>query len=428
RHLVISTNWEGDKNEFESAVDLSRVRSLTVFGKWRPFFISDKMRVLRVLDLEGTSGLVGHHLEHIGKLLHLRYLSLRGCIGICHLPADSLGNLKNLETLDIFGTYILKLPKTITKLRKLGHLLAGNLCNNDEDMYKEVTKGLPKPKACILTLYLLGFCAACCAPRLLQENLTEKDGEMNRSDVCTTCCCMMFPFLATNKVPVHMPRGIGKLKALRTLGLVNLAWDKAILQDIKRLTQLRRLAVTGISKKNGQEFGSVVANLSCLKYLLVQSRGMPGLCDCLNGWVEGLQNLVNLALWSSRILEYDAAMQVLGKLPNLVNLRLMAKSFQGEDLRFTFHPEAFLSLTVLVLCDIDGLKSVEFEDGAMPQLERLFLCGSFEETNTGLFSGLPLLPSLKEFILDGKTYEDDFMKDLQGQLAKNENGPVLKRW
>ena len=24
RHLVISTNWEGDKSEFESAVDLSR--------------------------------------------------------------------------------------------------------------------------------------------------------------------------------------------------------------------------------------------------------------------------------------------------------------------------------------------------------------------------------------------------------------------
>ncbi|OEL17591.1 hypothetical protein BAE44_0021390 [Dichanthelium oligosanthes] len=120
-------------------------------------------------------------------------------------------------------------------------------------------------------------------------------------------------------------------------------------------------------------------------------------------------------------------MQVLGKLPNLVSLRLWAKSFQGEDLRFTFHPEAFLSLTVLELKYIDGLKSMEFEDGAMLQLERLDFRGRFEETNTGLFSGLPLLPRLKEFMLAGKTYKDDFMEDLKGQLAENQNGPVLKR-
>ena len=96
RHLAISSGWEGDQSEFESIVDLSRIRSLTVFGKWRPFYISDKMRLLRVLDLESTSGLVDHHLEFVAKLLHLKYLSLRGCKGIVHLP-ESLGNLKQLH-------------------------------------------------------------------------------------------------------------------------------------------------------------------------------------------------------------------------------------------------------------------------------------------------------------------------------------------
>lgn len=70
RHLaVVSDKWEGGQTEFENIINLSSIRSLTVFGKWCPFFISEKMRMLRVLDLESTSGLNDHHLEHIGKLL-----------------------------------------------------------------------------------------------------------------------------------------------------------------------------------------------------------------------------------------------------------------------------------------------------------------------------------------------------------------------
>jgi hypothetical protein len=56
RHLAVSSNWEGDQSEFESMVDLSRIRSLTVFGKWKAFYISDKMMLLRVLDFGSTSG------------------------------------------------------------------------------------------------------------------------------------------------------------------------------------------------------------------------------------------------------------------------------------------------------------------------------------------------------------------------------------
>ncbi|KAF8758145.1 hypothetical protein HU200_010661 [Digitaria exilis] len=451
RHLVISTNWEGDKSEFESTVDLSRIRSLTVFGKWRPFLISDKMRFLRVLDLEGTSGLVNHHLEHIGKLLLLRYLSLRDCKVIFHLP-DSLGNLKQLETLDIVGTMVLKLPKTITKLRKLQYLRASKgVGMNDEDASEHTFRDLPqvsRNRACIFTLCLLGLCVACCVPHLFKES-PESDSEMNRHDVCTSFCGFFIPFYVTSKFPVHMPRGIGKLKALHTLGLVNLAWDKAILQDIKRLTQLRKLAVTGINKKNGQEFCSVVANLNCLESLLVQSRGYPGICDCLDGissppknlqslklygdlaklprWIEGLHTLVKLTLRSSRILEYDEAMQVLGKLQNLASLRLWAKALQGEDFCLTFHPEAFPSLTVLGLNDIDGLRSVEFEEGAMLQLERVDFSGRHGQVNAGMFSGLAALPSLREFMLDSDKYKEDFVKDVQAQLAQNPNAPVLKR-
>jgi len=322
------------------------------------------------------------------------------------------------------------------------------------DLLEDLSEDLPKVfknKSCILTVSLLVCCVACCGPQTLKgKDGLDLDLDMKKRDICMCFCCTVFPLLMSGEVPTHMPRGIGKLKSLRTLGLVNIAVNRTILRDLKMLAHLRKLAVTGISKVNGQEFCSVVANLSCLESLLVQSLGMPGLHGCLDGltsppnnlqslklygnlvelpgWVGGLHNLVKLTLRSSRILEHETALQVLGKLPNLVSLLLWAKSFQGEDLRLIFHPEAFPSLMVLELNDIDGLKSVEFEDRVMLQLERLDFCGSVEETNTGLFSGLTFLPSLKEFMMDNKTYKDDFMVDLQAQLARNPSGPTLKRW
>ncbi|WVZ66935.1 LOW QUALITY PROTEIN: hypothetical protein U9M48_016088 [Paspalum notatum var. saurae] len=125
RHLVIGSNWTRDKDVLDNMLDLSHVRSLTVFGVWKPFFISDKMRFLRVLDLGDTLGLRDHHLDHIGQILHLRYLSIRGCCNIFCLPS-SLGNLRDLQTLDGRGTSIIGFPSTITKLRKLEHLLASD--------------------------------------------------------------------------------------------------------------------------------------------------------------------------------------------------------------------------------------------------------------------------------------------------------------
>uniref|UniRef100_A0A0D9XA99 NB-ARC domain-containing protein n=1 Tax=Leersia perrieri TaxID=77586 RepID=A0A0D9XA99_9ORYZ len=372
RHLAISSSWKGNKHEFDSMVDMSRVRSLTVFGEWKPFFISEKMRMLRVLDLEGTQGLVDHHLEHIGKFPHLKYLSLRGCNGIVQLP-DSLGNLKQLELLDIRRTSILMLPKIIVKLRNLKYLHAGAY-----DLFGMEQPSLASKCMSLLKLQSI-LCASCCVPRLLQM-----DGA-NRQDACNYACCLMSRAIMMDLVGggighfPFLPRRSRKLKNLQTLRHVHLAWGNAVIQEIERLTQLRKLGVVGINKKNGPVFLSAISKLNRLESLSMRASGEEGLRGCqdycstsppsnnlqslklegvlggkLPEWIGKLQSLVKLRLEDTKLEDANATIQVLGALPSLAILRLWSYSFkcgQGDKLRLNFRREQeaamFPSLRVL---------------------------------------------------------------------------------
>ncbi|KAF8673306.1 hypothetical protein HU200_048862 [Digitaria exilis] len=119
RHLAIDNSWDRDRSVFES-IDHSLLRSLTVLGKWESLIISDKMKLLRVLDLDDvTSGVTNGDVQKMVKQLpRLKYLSLRKCKQINRLP-DSLGDPKQLQTLDIRETYVIKLPNSIIKLEKM---------------------------------------------------------------------------------------------------------------------------------------------------------------------------------------------------------------------------------------------------------------------------------------------------------------------
>ncbi|XP_066395919.1 disease resistance protein Pik-2-like [Miscanthus floridulus] len=260
---------------------------------------ANRVLLLRVLDLESTFGLVDHHLVSIWELLHLKYLSLRNCDGIFHLP-ESLGNLKQLETLDVTNTGIIKLPQAITKLRKLQYIRAGNVDNSilGAYSYEHFMERIPKlirNKLCAWTLTLIAFCLSSCSLKLGKSAINiEVDDPINRRDMCTFFCCAVFPFFArfADPVGVTVPRGLRKMKALHTLGMVNIArGGKAILQDIKRLIRLRKLAVTGINKKNCQEFCSTLASLSSLESLSVRSEEEEGLRDCLDSLRTAPKNL-----------------------------------------------------------------------------------------------------------------------------------------
>uniref|UniRef100_A0ACD5TB36 Uncharacterized protein n=1 Tax=Avena sativa TaxID=4498 RepID=A0ACD5TB36_AVESA len=420
------------------------------------------MKLLRVLDLEDTMGLTDHHLYQICQLFHLNYLSLRRCDGILLLP-NSLGNLKHLQTLDVEDTSIIKLPRSIIKLRKLQYLRVGFVPEDDDEKQERWT----------YPIFTDGF-------RRIHRWLNYLSFHLYRRTGCLFLCYRSLYYLLASILwlliitgylfyligsfsqvyvkdgfsglphGVQFPRGIRKLKALHTMGVVNINGGNAILEDLQFLTELRKLRVTGLNKKNSRRFFSAIANHKCLESLSMQSEGKPGFFGCLGDpsslhinleslelygnlvempkWINGLKSLVKLVLRSSRISEHDVAMQVLGKLPNLAILRLLCHSFQGEEVSFSFHLGAFRSLMVLELGVQDNLRSVKFEAGANPKLELLVFSCRPEDANIGLFSGLSSLTSLKEFMLDSDNYKIEFMENLRDQLAKNSNGPILKRY
>ncbi|TVU25062.1 hypothetical protein EJB05_27538, partial [Eragrostis curvula] len=444
-----------------------------IFGEWRPFYISDKMRFLRVLDLEGTNGLVSHHLDHIGKLVHLRYLSLRGCDDIVLLP-DSVGNLRQLQTLDIRDTYISVLPKTITKLRKLQYIHAARKSKNilGGDSESLTTRFFEFLGLCPV------LCASCCVPSLLILGL-------NRRGTCTACCIAFATIMQGLEEDggVMVPRGLRKLRDLHTLKDVHVGRGNVVLQDIERLTGLRKLGLTGINKKNGPAFCSALSSLSRLESLSVwSSAGKSGMCGCLDRislppanlqslklygnletlpeWIKELQHLVKLKLVGTRLSENDSVLKFLGSLPKLDILVLSRQWIEGDVLHFQ-SPQtenAFGNLRVLRLANNTTSYSdfmMKFDVGVMPKLEllqvqNLWIRGEFD------ISGLEVLPSINEVKfnvlvdIDDKRFQEasasknldkiweeidqeqkrkegEYKNKIREQLDKNPNRPTWKR-
>ena len=152
---------------------------------------------------------------------------------------------------------------------------------------------------------------------------------------------------------------------------------------------------------------------------------------------------MKLKLVNTRLLEHDATMELLGKLPKLeilVLLRLWS-SFECEELDFK-SPQggiAFGSLRVFTLKVTANIKSIKFDERAMPKLERLQVRVIKDEID---FSGLGFLPSISEVqvrvsflgtrdkiceeeVQELRRRKGQLKKKIQEQLAQNTNEPIL---
>ncbi|XP_066381404.1 disease resistance protein RPP8-like [Miscanthus floridulus] len=127
---------------------MPKVRSYTAlmcFIDSRVQFV--RFKLLRVLEIVDCSFQIGCQLEHLGDLLHLRYLGISFKCSSLELPIQ-LGNLKLLQTLDVQGT----LPASIVHLTELVRLRAdkkvpdgiGKLVSLEELIIVNVCSDKPK--------------------------------------------------------------------------------------------------------------------------------------------------------------------------------------------------------------------------------------------------------------------------------------------
>ncbi|CAN6372929.1 unnamed protein product [Urochloa humidicola] len=405
RHLAIGSTWDRDINVFKS-IDVSRLRSLTVFGDWRSFFISDNMRLLRVLDLEDASGITEKDLEQMVKLLpRLKFLSLRGCRHIFRLP-DSLSDLQQLQTLDIRDTFVTMLPKSIIKLKKLQFIRAG------------ITISLDNHTGRIQIL-----------PPIAGSPSLSEFRRRHRTGVSHNCC-------------VKVPGGIGRLTALNSLGVIDVGASRGetIIKELKDLTLLRDLEVSGINRNNSHEFFSTISGHRHLEFLSVkfdddnlgcmdgispllenlQSLKLYGLVGMLPVWMMQLQSLTRIELQMTTLPQEE--MDALEGIPNLRILCLFVKEFQDGKLQFGRH---FCQLHALDIACNSRLQGIMIGSGAMRNLEVMNIrCSNVLSL---VFSGLEQLQELKEIWLCG-SYDDALKQHLRCQLARHPKQikPVLR--
>ncbi|CAM0948404.1 unnamed protein product [Alopecurus aequalis] len=365
-------------------MDLSHIRSLTVFGE-RPLLQSlpinsPDLRMLRALDLENAQFQVTQKdISNIGLLRHLKYVNFSakyvniGDSSIYKLPR-SIGKLQGLRTLDITDSYITGLPTEISKLKSLHSLR----CSTRPSYY--LFFDLDEPMGCLGRTFCfpVGF-----TPWADPNYRAKAIAELH----------MAWSSWWSKSVGVKVPRGIGNLKELQILEVVDIKRTSSkTIKELGGLVQLKKLSVftKGATKKKLKVLCDAIQNLSALRSLTVMGKTLEWLSVVsspppllrtlvLSGylvetpvWFGGLTNLVKLHLRGSQLKKEGEPMEILGALPNLMLLILRWCSYKGEIL--IFKTGAFSNLKILDISDDPPnyfLKEVKFEDRTSPNIERI---------------------------------------------------------
>ena len=298
--------------------------------------------MLTLLDLEGVYKPVLH--ETLGKLSFLKYLGLRGTF-LDSLP-NSVGDLLNLEVLDVKHTCIGDLPRTIGKLEKLKYLY---LNNYDMSIRKSNIGSLTN---------LESLSGLSIGKKNHGNNFLSKFHSLKKLKL--TC--------SSDLAVMAVANGILQLRKLQCLHLrsVNGSSEPSILKlgDIAKLSNLRKLSLLG---------------------QLPRDYSFPSQLEALTLSISDLE---------------QDPMPKLGQLPHLKSLRLLGKSYAGQQM--TCLLEGFSELQFLTLWRLENLEEWIVEEGAMPLLRELDIRGGNRLQQP---EGLQLITTLKEVKLTDMSEE-----------------------
>ncbi|KAL5555337.1 hypothetical protein UlMin_037573 [Ulmus minor] len=271
----------------------------------------EQFGLLRVLELSFVRGATKCKLsKKIGDLIHLRYLGLRAA-QISELPA-TIGNLRNLLTLDIRDNDGIIVPEALSKLGRLTHLLL-----------PLTMKASPFRMDKLTNIQTLKFVEAAA--------LIRKDAKSTLVRVRN----LGIQFKNSEEARVILESRIVKSGCLQSLTMsMPLNHSFSSLQPLTDCTTLCKLDVTG----------KIQSDLQSLP-----------------------PSLTKLVLEGSDMKEDP--MKVLEKLPNLKFLRLGSSSYMGAEMTCSVG-----GFPVLEILELKGLSEVEvwkIDQSAMPSLKRL---------------------------------------------------------
>ncbi|KAK8653041.1 hypothetical protein V6N13_127061 [Hibiscus sabdariffa] len=333
----------------EYNVDVERKRMKIGFIEKKLNVIYKNFKLLRILDMEGVR--VVSLPDTVGSLIQLRYLGLRKTNLEEELPL-SIGNLQNLQTLDLrYSCFLKRIPNVIWKMVQLRHLL-------------------------------------------LYTPFDSPDSGHLRMDTLSNL--QSLPYIeAGNWIDNG---GLANMTSLRQLGIDGLSREQvtSVISTMERLQDIQSLSLL----LTEQEMFPTLTGLSCCEYL--QKLCFYGKMEKLPDPQEFPPNLVKLKLYNSQ-LPRDSITKF-GRLPNLEMLVLGDGSYNWREMVFV--SECFPKLEILRFHLLKELEDWIIEESAMPKLKHLVInrCEKLKR----IPDGLKLATTLKELEIVGMPVEFEY--------------------